>query len=558
MLRLFELIGDVQPVEDALLRTLHSQLLDRWAEAAEYAEQKRLAGLHHTMLAHLEAFAWLCANKPERALAAIESIDVLGKVPGMQGYWILAFAHTRLGNRAEANQALMQHNKQIQLPEELSETFLLSLWSTPSTTSPQHDLAYYFPLLPTILTGWSQSVTRFACQAASGLPDDLASTLSASTLSASNRSVSPQEQAMADALVDPEESLERYVDFDVHIGPDGHIVASSPEGHATDQISIQPPSGLRLALQLIERRQTDGELLKEIGSSFYDWLFPNPIHTHFQQTEAVARRDNAKVRLRLRIEAAGIAGLPLEFIYRKVGGYFLAVNPDTVFSRYLHLPMPPERVRRREGPLHMLVIVADPTDQARLNPDEWEEIVKESLAEPLSHGQVTLQTVKHANRKEIRNALLARKPDMIQFVGHGMYRNGKGYLALVEEDSGKTWLVDDERFASLFMGYNDRLGLISLATCNSAQSDDPQGFLGISSQLVQRGIPAVVAMQYEVYVKTAKVFMEDFYTSVAARKPVDWAVQSARKAVSLDFGLDNREFATPVLYMRAQDGNVFG
>ena len=53
------------------------------------------------------------------------------------------------------------------------------------------------------------------------------------------------------------------------------------------------------------------------------------------------------------------------------------------------------------------------------------------------------------------------------------------------------------------------------------------------------------------------IFMEDFYTIVAARKPIDWAIQSARNAVSQELGLDNREFATPVLYMRAQDGNVF-
>lgn len=44
---------------------------------------------------------------------------------------------------------------------------------------------------------------------------------------------------------------------------------------------------------------------------------------------------------------------------------------------------------------------------------------------------------------------------------------------------------------------------------------------------------------------------------IAAHKPVDWAVQSARNAILLEFGLNNREFATPVLYMRAKDGNVF-
>ncbi len=304
-------------------------------------------------------------------------------------------------------------------------------------------------------------------------------------------------------------------------------------------------------------RAADADLLKEVGQASYDWLFPGPIHTHFQQTEAVARRDNIKMRLRLRIEAEEIASLPLEFLYREIGGYYIAVNPDTVLSRYVNLPMPPGYVRRREWPLHMLTIIADPTDQTRLPPDEWEAIIQEALAEPLASGQMTLQTVKRATRKEIRNALLQQKPDIIQFVGHGIYKDGKGYLALVDDKTDKTWLLDDERFANLYMGHDDNLGLISLATCGSAKSDDPQGFLGIAPKLVQRGVPAVLSMQYKVLIKTAKVFLEDFYTAVAARKPIDWATQSARNAVSQELGLDNREFATPVLYMRAKDGNVF-
>ena len=70
-------------------------------------------------------------------------------------------------------------------------------------------------------------------------------------------------------------------------------------------------------------------------------------------------------------------------------------------------------------------------------------------------------------------------------------------------------------------------------------------------------MPAIIsALQYAVGVALAKTFFEDFYTRLAARKAVDWAVQSARNAVSQEFGLDNREFATPVLYMRAEDGVI--
>src|SRR5262249_48424520 len=160
----------------------------------------------------------------------------------------------------------------------------------------------------------------------------------------------------------------------------------------------------------------------------------------------------------LRIEANSIASLPLEFLYRETEGYFWAVNPNTVLSRYLDLQRPQERVRRQRRPLHLLAIIADPTDQTRLNPDEWEDILKQALAEPLKTGLIKLHTVKRATRREIRNALLQQKPNIVQYVVHGIYQNGEGFLALVDENTGKTWLVNDEILANSFLGHDDRLG----------------------------------------------------------------------------------------------------
>lgn len=350
---------------------------------------------------------------------------------------------------------------------------------------------------------------------------------------------------------------ETYVDFDLHIAPDGRAIARSPEGESpVVTVAVAAPNAIQLTLNLVAQRQTNGDLIKQIGRELYAWLFPGPLHTHFQQTEAVARAGGAKVRLRLRIEADALASLPLEFAYRDIGGYFLATNPDTVLSRYLNLPLPPGYTRRREGPLHVLLLIAAPSDQGKLDPVEWEKILRDALAGPLAQGKMTLTVVPRATRRAIRDALLQQKPDIVQFVGHGTYQNGKGALALVQED-GTTWGLDDECFAALFAGYDDHLGLVSLATCESAKSDAPQGFLGIAPKLVQKGIPAVVAMQYSVLVKTAKIFLEEFYVDLAARKPVDWAVQQGRNAIALELGLDNREFATPVLYMRAENGEIF-
>lgn len=355
----------------------------------------------------------------------------------------------------------------------------------------------------------------------------------------------------------PEPETEQYLDFDLHITPGGHAVASSIEGEAAAEISIQPPKDIQLTLKLIQNNATEADLLQPFGVSLYDWLLPGPIHTHLHQTEASARKNRAKLRLRLRIEAPSIASLPLEFLYRSAGGYYLSTNPDTVLSRYLNLPLPPERVRRREEPLHMLLILSEPSDQGKFQPDKWDEMFRKALSSQLDSDQLSIDVVKRATRREITAALKRQKPDIVQYVGHGEYKDGRGYILLVNEETGKSWPVTDDIFANLFMGHDDHLGLISLTACESAESSAPQAFVGVAPKLVGRGTPAVIAMQYSVQIKSAKVFFDDFYASLAARKPVDWAVQSARNAVSQQFGLDNREFATPVLYMRAKDGNLF-
>jgi hypothetical protein len=357
--------------------------------------------------------------------------------------------------------------------------------------------------------------------------------------------------------VDSQEMLEQYKDFDLHIGQDGYVRAHSEQGERIARISILVTDDMQFTLELIEDDRTREKLLREFGKQLYKLLFPNPIHTHLNQTEAVARSNHQKLRLRLIIEPDQLASLPWEFAYREEGGYFLAVNPSTVLSRYLNLPLPANRVRRRAGPLHLLVIIANPTDQTPLDPEEWEGMIHKALAMPLREQSFTIQTVKHATYEKIRDALLEQQPDIIQFIGHGIYRDGKGYLALVESKTSKSWIVDDARFANIFLGADDHLGLVCLATCESAKSEAHQSFVGIAPQLVQRGVPAVIAMQYSVRIDTAEIFLENFYTSIAACKPVDWAVQQARNAISIKMGLDNREFATPVLYMRAKDGDIF-
>lgn len=349
---------------------------------------------------------------------------------------------------------------------------------------------------------------------------------------------------------------EEYVDFEIRVDKQGKIRARSQQGQREDSVLTVVPNNIALAVNLIKQNAVDEKTLQELGKCLYDIIFAGEIDKHFNQTEAVAKERKQKLRIRLTIEADSLARLPWEFTYREEGGHFLCVNPKTVLSRYLDLPVPPNRVRRREGPLDMLIIIANPSDQIPLDPDKWEGIVLESLQKPIEDSLITTRTVKRATYEEISDALLVQQPDIVQFVGHGIYKNGKGYLALVN-DAGKTWRVDDASFADMFLVADDHLGLVNLTACEGAKTDSPKAFLGLAPQMVQRGVPAVVGMQYSVLISTGKIFLRNFYKALAARKPVDWAVQHARNSIAIKVGKDNREFATPVLYMRAKDGEVF-
>ncbi len=63
-------------------------------------------------------------------------------------------------------------------------------------------------------------------------------------------------------------------------------------------------------------------------------------------------------------------------------------------------------------------------------------------------------------------------------------------------------------------------------------------------------------MQCSIWDTTAKLFADEFYRTLALAYRVDAAIQTTRNAISMEVGLDKRDFATPVLYMRAKDGII--
>ena len=100
------------------------------------------------------------------------------------------------------------------------------------------------------------------------------------------------------------------------------------------------------------------------------------------------------------------------------------------------------------------------------------------------------------------------------------------------------------------------LRLVVLNSCEGARTTLTDPYAGVATTLVQLGVPAVVAMQFEISDRAAIVFAEELYANLIGRRdPIDASVAEARKAIYSD--VDRVEWATPVLFVRDPEVQLF-
>ena len=144
---------------------------------------------------------------------------------------------------------------------------------------------------------------------------------------------------------------------------------------------------------------------------------------------------------------------------------------------------------------------------------------------------------------------------ILHFIGHGGFdaRAAEGAL-LFEDDAGRGRPISGEQLATIL---HDKasLRLVFLNSCEGARTSLKDPFSGVAASLIEREIPAVIAMQFEITDRAAIIFAGEFYAMLAEGQPVDASVTQARLLVFAD---DNDvEWGTPVLFLRVEDGVLF-
>ena len=239
-------------------------------------------------------------------------------------------------------------------------------------------------------------------------------------------------------------------------------------------------------------------------------------------------------------------------LYDQDDDWFIALSKATPVVRYIQLSDPP-RALHVALPLRVLVIRSEPTDYPKLDLDaEWAQVA-EALRELTDAGSIDFTELASPTMSELRRALQRGSFHVLHYMGHGGFDEQNGGVLLFADQTGHSVPVSAGDLGVLLRDHSS-MRLAVLNACEGARTDPADPFAGVAEMLVRRGIPAVVAMQFEFSDDAAIEFAPALYGALAAGLPVDAAVGEARKAV---YTVSPLEWATPVLYLRAADGQLF-
>jgi hypothetical protein len=358
-----------------------------------------------------------------------------------------------------------------------------------------------------------------------------------------------------------------YVVFDLLVERNGGghraRVLSSPAGNATADLS-QALSEEQLQSFLfrvgrprqVSRRggSSVSEETRKFGAQLFDFLFPSAISACLDRSRLAAEAQGKGLRIQIRLsDVPDLCDLPWEFLYERDAG-FLALTAQTPIVRFLEGKQAAQSIAVTH-PLRILVVISNPSDYAHLDIDrEWGKL-QEAVAPLVAKGLVEIERLDAPRLSRLNRRLRNETFHVLHFIGHGDYDQERQAGGLYFEDErGHAVRVSAEQIGTALRDHHS-IRLVILNSCEGARSSRADPFAGTAQTMIRCGIPAVIAMQFEVTDDAAVTFATEFYASIVVGDPVDRSLTEARRAMYFDG--NELEWATPVLYLRSASGRLF-
>jgi hypothetical protein len=297
------------------------------------------------------------------------------------------------------------------------------------------------------------------------------------------------------------------------------------------------------------------------GQLLGESLFADPaVWTAFAQARSTAQALEVGLRLRLFIgpSAPELHSLHWETLRDPQDGSPLLTGEQVLFSRYLSsLDWRPVRLRP-QADLRALVVIANPANVTdyQLAPLDVEGELKRARS---GLGSIPVTPLASGGSATLENASAHLRDgyDILYLVCHGALIKGVPHLWL-EDEAGDVKVVVGNELATRLRELRQRPRLVVLASCQSAgsgadaRSDDEGALAALGPRLAEAGIPAVLAMQGNVTMRTVAQFMPVFFEELQRDGRIDRAMAVARGAVR-----ERHDWWTPALFMRLKSGRIW-
>ncbi len=310
---------------------------------------------------------------------------------------------------------------------------------------------------------------------------------------------------------------------------------------------------VRSSAQVVTRRAVSPErVARDFGKRLTDVLLAGDARVIFDRCRTQARQNRTPMRILLSTDGPRVSEIPWEFaIDPQVSDDFLALRLSLARSPRVSEPIPPLHV---EPPLRVLGVQSRPRDLPELDVEEERAHIAAAFA-TVSSDLVEVNWLPGDGWHDISNALSREPWHVLHFVGHGGFNAEleSGYLELSDE-RGRALRVPATDIGRA-VARCPQLRLVVINACESASTGTAGVFASTAAKLMNEGIPAVVAMQYEITDPAALAFAAAFYEAIAHGTPVDRAVTMARETLKVTLG--SLEWATPVLFLSSAETRIF-
>ena len=294
-----------------------------------------------------------------------------------------------------------------------------------------------------------------------------------------------------------------------------------------------------------------GDDTEEYAAKLTATLFTADVRGIFGRFRTAAQQQSSILRVRLSIESSApeLHGLRWEKLRDPdVPDVPLFMGEQTVMSRFLSSGRDWRPIRLRpKSDLTALVVIANPVRAGKYGLAPVDVKAELDLAMQAMAGiQVEALAPGGAVSMNDIGSRLKKGFDVLYFVCHGLLVDEEPYLCMDEERP-----VPGIDLIQCLSQLDQRPRLVVMASCQSAGKGGV-GLAALGPRLAEAGVPAVVAMQGNILMKTAAAFMKRFFTELLVDGQIDRAMSVARGEV-----LHFDDYWMPVLFMRLRNGRIW-